>query len=545
MDVPAAGGHTDLSMSDWAPGSYRIRDFARLVEGFHAGGRPWRKLDKSTWRIESPGPLHISYTVYGFEPTPRTNLIDSEHALLNGPPTFLRAEGFEREPHRVEFETGWNAVCALPRAGAAWVAQDFESLLDAPFLLGRFRRVRFRSAGRPHEFVVHGPGNFDLDLLARETGRLVREAARLFDGVPYDRYLFLLRTFPGSGGGLEHSNSCVLQTGPLEFRPREKLDRFLGLVAHEYFHAWNVKRIFPAALRPPRYDREAYTRLLWWFEGGTSYFATVLLVRSGVWSPARFYRHLERAIQNDEATPGHRVEALSEASFHAWTHLYQPNERTLNVQSSYYDLGELACLVLDLELRRATGHRASLDTVVRRLWDDYGKKGKGMHEGDLEDVVVDEGGRSFRRFFRHHIEGIRPLPLAQVLSEAGLEIRRRIPKGADLGIRVEKQGEKVVVQNVLAGSPAEEAGLSARDEIVAVDGYRASPETWERIIEEGEPGSRFRLTLFRAGVLREVRVGSRKRNPEITLRPRKALLTSQKAFLSRWLRRSGKELLNP
>lgn len=538
------GAHVDLVMPVWIPGSYKVRDFSRNVQEFNAGRLAWKKLDKNTWRVETEGrdSIEVSYAVYAHELTVRTSHVDSDHAYLNGPSVFLYVDGRRAEPHSLSIRAGrWSVAAGLAKRGSQYEASSYDALVDCPIEVSAFSRKTFRVRGRLHEFVAHGAGNFDLGRLTSDTSKIVMQASKIFGKLPYDRYVFLLHTHPTVGGGLEHSNSCSLQTSPLAFRPRESYERVLNLIAHEFFHLWNVKRIIPANLWPFRYDAESYTELLWVMEGVTSYYSPILCSRAGLLPAKSYFKYLAKKIQAYREKPGRLVQSLAESSFNTWIHLYQPSEHSINAQISYYEKGELVGLLLDLELRR---RGASLDQVMRRLFHEFAMKGRGVGESDVQAIVEEVGGSSFRSFFRDYVHGVKELPFEAVLRSMGLELAKvpgKDESGSNgskpyLGILLQKQPEKVVVQNVLTGTPAAKAGLSAFDEIVAVDGIKATPDVWDRQIGEREPGSEIEITLFRHHVLRQVTVKlGRQDAVEYKLAPVKNLSARHKKAQKAWL----------
>jgi predicted metalloprotease with PDZ domain len=515
----------------WTPGSYLVREFARHVEGFAAedgAGRPLRvdRIDKHRFRVDSRGAerVVVRYAVYANDLSVRTSHVDGTHAFLNGANVFCFVPGRQWGRHEVELVLphGWHASTALDGGPTRFTARDYDELADSPFEIGAHRVARFEALGKAHEIAVWGRGNLDLDRLVVDARRIVEAAGGLMGGLPYDRYLFILHLVDKRRGGLEHERSTALQVGRMGFQPRKAYEETLGLVAHEFFHLWNVKRLRPAAFKPFDYGREQYTRLLWWFEGATSYYENVILARAGLLPPRRWLALLGQAFTALERTPGARKMSLEEASLTAWVKYYRPDENTPNSAISYYLKGELVAFALDLALRAAG---RSLDDLLRLLYARYAGDGEGtgLPEDGVERAVAEligEGGA--REFFDRYVRGTEPLePAFDVL---GLVLHRRpaaspedkggapaekadegAPKAGWLGATL-SAGPRLEVTWVAEGSPAHAAGLYAGDEIVAEDGFRTDRAgLWARQVERG-PGGRLRLTVFRRDELLEVEV---------------------------------------
>jgi predicted metalloprotease with PDZ domain len=516
----------ELALPVWTPGSYLVREFARHLEGVEAEDGQGRKLaverlDKQRFRVATGGAERavVRYRVYANELTVRTCHLDGTHGYLNGAAVFLCAPGREREPHVLEIAPpeGWSVATALPGGPTTFTARDYDELADSPVEIGRHRIVTFTALGKPHEIAVWGRGNLDEGRLADDARRVVEALGGLMGGLPYERYLFILHLTEKRKGGLEHASSATLNVGRMQFFPRDQYEETLGLFAHEFFHLWNVKRMRPAALVPFDYAREQYTRLLWWFEGATSYYEALALARAGVVDARKHLRNLGRALTQLERTPGARKMSVEEASFLAWVKLYRPDENSVNSAISYYLKGELVAFALDLALRRAG---SSLDALLRTLYQRY--EGRGLPEAGVEEAAAELlGADAARRFFDRHVRGTEPIELD--LELVGLRLRRRPAQAFDdrggapakngderpapgwLGVEL-APGPKLAVASVREGSPAHRAGLYAEDELVAEDGFRVDRAAlWDRLCERGPSGT-LRLTVFRRDELVEVRV---------------------------------------
>lgn len=538
LELDRPGDAPVLALPVWTPGSYLVREFARHVEAVSAddgAGRtlPVERLDKQRFRVAARGAARavVRYRVYANDLTVRTAHLDGSHGYFNGAALLLQAEDRAGEPHDLEVlaPPGWRVATALdgphgafaegePPAGAPWTfrARDYDELVDSPVELGTHRVARFEALGRPHAIAVYGRGNVELERFTGDVRRIVETLGAMMGGLPYDRYLFLLHLADKRRGGLEHLRSTTLNVSRHGFFPREAYEETLALVAHEYFHLWNVKGLRPAALTPYRYAQEQYTKLLWWFEGATSYYDALTLTRAGLAEAKRHLRHLGEALTSLERTPGAAKTSVEEASFLAWIKLYRPDENTPNSTISYYLKGELVALALDLALRRA-GH--SLDALVRLLVERHAAQG-GLPEDGVERAAAELlGADRARAFFDRHVRGTAPLELD--LEVLGLRLRRRPAHGLDdkggtpprpsaaragfLGAAL-ASGPKLTVQWVREGSPAWRAGLYADDEIVAEDGFRVDRGALGQRLEERGPGGTLRLTVFRRDELVEVPV---------------------------------------
>lgn len=517
LTVPRPALRQVLTLPVWIPGSYLVREFARHLSALKArqGGRDCtvEQTDKARWVVSCDGrsSLRVSYRAYAFDTSVRAAYLDPRRGFFNGTGMCLRVEGREHEPHRVELASlprGWDAataMTALPGRRRRYLSADYDELVDHPFELGRFWRGSCNARGVEHHLVVAGawPG-FDSRRLLADVQRLCEHQIAFWHGggpkarPPFGRYVFLLNLAEDGHGGLEHRASTALLSS------RRNLPRvgaagtddgyvdLLGLMSHEYFHAWHVKRLKPREFERIDYARENYTRLLWFFEGATSYYDDLLLLRAGLIDSPRYLRLLAKTINAVQATPGRYAHSVAEASFEAWIKYYRPDENSPNATVSYYAKGALVALALDLSLRAQGG---SLDAVMRRLWQT--SRGGAINEADLAAALQHVGGRSYERELRRWVHGVHELPLAELLAAMAIEVSDE-PAGfaASLGLRLaEGPITGVQVKTVLAGGAAARAGLSAGDELVAVDGWRLrkldDALAWLRA------GQAFELTLVR------------------------------------------------
>jgi predicted metalloprotease with PDZ domain len=533
-------GTTDLVLPVWTPGSYKIRDFAQHVLSFQTV-HPFTKVDLHTWRVRCPaGRLRASWTCYAHELSVRTSWIDDSHAHLMLTNLLMFPEGRKDEPCALEVRApkGWKTACSLDPAGPRrFVAPDYDTLVDAPvFSAARMRAFEFRVRGKPHRFVWSGDTNLDVARARRDIPRIVEAECRAMKVVPYKRYLFiLLLSDDGKGGGLEHLSSTSLMMPRWGLRPDEKHKRFMSLVAHEFFHLWNVKRIRPAALGPFDYGRENFTRLLWAMEGVTTYYDRHFLVRAGLLTPADYLKRLSEDIEKHLETPGRTVQSLADASFDAWIKFYNPGEHSPNATISYYEKGALVSLLLDLYLRWKTKGKRCLDDVLRALWKEYAAHGIGFPERRYEEVCSEVAGTRMDGFFDRFIRGTGELDFAQYFAAVGIRLDRGADGKAWIGLKAEKKEGRTMIATVFDGSPAAKAGLSAGDELIALGGHKVDLDTWEKRLEERKAGERIDVTVFRGSRILTHRVKIGRRNPSVRLRRMTAATASQKALYKSWL----------
>jgi predicted metalloprotease with PDZ domain len=494
LTLPDPAPEQIVSLPVWIPGSYLVREFARHLSALSArqGSRACavEPLDKTTWRVrcQGRGALTLRWRVYAFDTSVRAAFVDERRGFFNGTSLLLRAHGREHEPHRLRIGRlgpGWSVATAMTAVGTGrgkWFeAAGYDELVDHPVALGAFWRGEFVAAGVPHELVVVGaPPGFDGPRLLDLTQRICRETIAFWHGEdgskpPFGRYVFLLHAAEEGYGGLEHRASTALTIArrDLPRRGDEALGdgqvTLLGLISHEYFHAWSVKRLKPAEFARLDLERENYTRLLWFFEGFTSYYDDLLLRRAGLIDAARYLKLVAKAINAVATTPGRRLQSVAEASFDAWNKYYRADENTPNATVSYYQKGALIALALDLRLRR---RGASLDAVMRRLW--RGSGGGPIGEDEIAAALRAVGRRSFAPELAQWVHGRDDLPLAEALAEFGISWRtERAGWAASLGLRLnEGPVTGVQVKSVLDGSAAAAAGVSAGDELLAIDGWR-------------------------------------------------------------------------
>lgn len=505
-----------LKMPVWTPGSYLIREYARHVQNFgvtDSAGKPlrWEKINKNTWQIETGGSRELvaSYKVYANELTVRTNELNSEHAFWNNAALLMFPDGRLSAPSTVSVKPfgNWKVATGLPKVSGranTFRAENYDVLYDSPFEVSDFKEITFRVRGVPHRFVVTGEGNYDLQRVAEDTAKIAEEATKIFGELPVENYLFILNL--RGRGGLEHLNSTALQWNRFNFKPRANYLGFLALVAHEYFHLWNVKRIRPDALGPFDYENENYTKLLWVAEGITAYYEAVLLRRAGLITADEFLSGKAAMIRSLQTRPGRFETSLEEASLDAWIKYYRQDENAINNQVSYYDKGEIVAMMLDIEIRSRSGGRRSLDDVMRYLYTDFAKKNRNFTPDDFQKTAERAAGGSLAEFFSKYVRGESEIDYNAIVNGVGLRLKASEPnKGAPyIGADLAEDAGRLTVKAVPADSPAYQQGLNVNDQIVAIDGYRAGTSFLQTYLNEKEPGDRVRLTIFRFDKLQEI-----------------------------------------
>ena len=545
----------DMVMPVWTPGSYLVREFGRHVQDFEArdaAGRAlaWTKTNKNTWRVETAGAreVRVRYSVYANELTVRTSELNDRHAFWNNANLLMYPDGYLGAPStlRVEPFGDWKIATglpAVPNSPNTFRAEDFDVLYDSPFLVSNFKTLSFDVRGVPHRVVVDGEGDYDPERLRRDAQRITEAAAEVVGEIPYRDYTYMLMLAPARGGGLEHTNSTALILRRFGFSTAEDWLAVHTLFAHEIFHVWNVKLIRPDALGPFDYTRENYTRLLWVAEGVTNYYESLLVRRAGLVSDRRYLGLMAQEIQKLQETPGRLEQSLEEASFDAWVEYYRPDENTVNTNVSYYDKGAIVSLLLDLEIRRRSDGARSLDDVMRTLYRDFYKKGRNYTSEDFQRAAEAAAGGSLEEFFRRYVRGREELDYDASLAWVGLRLDttsdasgRPAPSVADLGAAFEEKDGRLNVKNVPAGTPAYEQGLTAADQVVAVDGYRATLAFLNERLSDKRPGEQLALTVFRGDELRtlNIKLGSRAA-AAYRIVPLAAVTEQQKRNYQAWL----------
>jgi predicted metalloprotease with PDZ domain len=540
-----------LQLPAWIPGSYLIRDFARHIVDIRAeceGQVTYlQKKDKSTWQVgKVAGVLTVYYRVYAYDLSVRGAYLDTTRGFFNGSSVCLAVVGQEAQRCEIILNKPigkayqhWKVATTLPRLQdkqdgfGTYYAGNYDELIDHPVELGVFNSATFRACDVLHEVVIAGRHTVDYPRLLQDIEKICTYQIRFFgEPAPFKSYVFLIMVTGSEYGGLEHRNSAALMCRRDDLpQPRQKCvtegyHQLLGLISHEYFHAWNVKRMKPQAFAPYTLNQENYTRLLWAFEGITSYYDELTLVRTGLISVQAYLNSLSKMISSVLYPPGSAVQSLEEASFDAWIKYYRQNENSPNSLVSYYSKGAVVALLLDATIRQETAGVLSLDTVMQALWQRYGKDfattGQGIAESAWEKLAQEITGVDLQAFFTQTLRQTKALPLQQTLAYLGIEYQERMAAHAEdkggewqkqtqpapigLGIKYKADAIGVCITHVLTDSPAEAAGLAPGDVLLAMEGIQITPAKLEKALALYESEQTITFHLFRRDELMKVAV---------------------------------------
>lgn len=523
--------YIDVKMPVWAPGSYLVREFAKNVEGFkaHAAGKAVKaeKVDKNTWRVYNAkaGAVKINYRVYAFEVSVRTSYIDDSHAFLSSTGIFMYPEGMIKSPSTVKIVPfkGWSKVSTglEPVKGQQFTyhAADFDILFDSPIEVGNQDIFEFTAAGVRHEVAMVGGGNYDKERLKVDMAKVVEASTAIYDENPNKHYTFIVHHFQKGGGGLEHMNSTVLGASRDQYTSERGYIGFLNLVAHEYYHLWNVKRLRPVALGPFDYDKENYTTNLWISEGFTAYYENKIMLNAGLIDPETFANNLVTAVANVENTPGAKVQTVAEASFDAWIKFYRPNENSSNTTISYYSKGEVIGLLMDLEIAKATKGAKSLDDVMKAMYLQGKTTKRGYTDAEFKAMVEKISGISFTDFYAKYVNGTHPAEYQKYLGYAGIKVKNE-NEGTSIpyvGIASRNVDGGVFITAVSRNSAAWVDGLNVNDQVMSVDGVPVEAGVERMPVITGKKvGDVVKFQVVRDGLPRTFSV-TLKANPNIKL----------------------------
>jgi predicted metalloprotease with PDZ domain len=551
--------HVDLQLASWIPGSYMIREFARNVGAVQAKhvysnqSLPIKKITKNTWRVQLNSTeldaakkaalrtrnnrVEIEYEVYAWDFSVRAAHLDQHHGFFNPTSLCLAILGQTHVPcllelekpsgtrgatlisneksHGAEHFDTWKVATTMPHAKVdrhgwgRYQALNFDELIDHPVEMGDFQEVKFFVLGVPHRAVFTGDCKVDLARIAQDLTKICEAQIRFFEPIsgraPFDEYLFMTHVSTDGYGGLEHRSSTALHcgrddlpyVGMKETTPAYR--KFLGLCSHEYFHAWNVKRIKPASFTPYDLDQENYTSLLWIFEGFTSYYDDLFLLRAGCITLEEYLDFLAKTITSVVDQPGRLKQSVAQSSFDSWIKYYRQDENSPNSLISYYTKGSLVALCLDLSIRIRTAHKYSLDDVMRALW----SLGHGLGEHEFPSIVKQSTGCDLADDIQAWAYGTNELPLKQLLEAVGYSCLTKYEAAPDLGLKLTTRGSEFFISVVFSNRPGHLAGLSAQDIVVAFDGLRLNETGLKNLLGRKQVGDTIKISFFRQDSLHE------------------------------------------
>lgn len=517
--VPTNGRpEVELMMAVWTPGSYLVREYARNVEAVTAAAQDGRALavqksDKNRWRTATGGApsVDVRYRVYARAMSVRTSWIETDFAMLNGAPTFMTLADGTARPHEVVIQParGWRisvtGLAEMSGGGHRYRAPDFDTLVDSPIVVGNPAVYEFTVDDKKHYLVNTGEaGVFEGARAAKDLETIVREHRRMWRTLPYDKYVFfnMLTLVTGGGGGIEHKNSTMLMASRWATRTRRSYLGWLELASHEFFHAWNVKRLRPVELGPFNYEDEVLTRSLWMAEGVTDYYGELAVYRAGLSTREEYLDALSKQIEGLQGAPGRLVQSVEQASFDAWINYYRPNENSANASVSYYTKGVVLGFLQDARIRAATEGAKSLDDVMRVAFERF-SGARGYTPEELRAVAEQVAGISLASFWGQAVEGTSELDYREALETFGLRLRPVEAPRADrpgrawLGMSTRNDAGRLVVSQVRRGTPAYGAGLNVGDEILAMNGFRVRADQLATRFDQYKPGDKVALLVAR------------------------------------------------
>jgi predicted metalloprotease with PDZ domain len=505
----------------WAPGSYLVREFSRhlnQVKAYSLQGAalPVIKKTKNAWEIDLKGQTAfvVKYEVYAFELSVRTSFLDETHGFVSGPSMFMYLDGHKEtggellvQPHASfkHISTGLSLKSDVKQGNnQTFTFDNYDQLVDCPIEIGNQYEFEFEAVGVKHTVAMYGEGNFDPERLKEDMAKIVEEETKVVGVNPNKRYVFIVHNVVGGDGGLEHCNSTVLSVDRWTYDGSNYMN-FLNLVAHEYFHLWNVKRIRPIELGPFNYDQEVYTNYLWVMEGFTSYYDELILRRCGFYAQEEMLKKIQIAVNYVESSVGARVQPVAHASFDAWIKAYRPNENSSNTTMTYYSRGLIIAAVLDAMIIKQSNGKECLDHLMKDLYETYYVgKNRGFTDAEFKACLVKHTGQDMAEFFLKYIDGTEVIPYSMYFLPLGVEVSDVGGVKPVFGANVSEEGGKVIIKSIRSNSSAEDAGLSVNDEIIACMNYRVDKPMLDALMNGAAVGDEFELTISRDQLMRKV-----------------------------------------
>lgn len=524
-----------------------IREFARQVQNTEALSSSGKKLDihktrKNHWEVntKSENSFTIKYKVYCNELTVRTSEITNEHAFINCSNVFISAKGMESEKCsvRINPHTTWKTISTgLEKIGDnLYEAENYDILADSPIEIGNQKVLEFEIQNIKHYIALVGRGNYDSEKLINDFKRIAEAQINFFGGIPYKHYTFIVELVENNGGGLEHLNSFAVQFPRFSFIDEKSYKEFLGLVSHEFFHLWNVKRIRPIELGPFDYDNENYTTGLWVSEGWTSIYDNIFIRRCGVLDNKDYYQFIEKEINDIMKYQGRFNQSLFESSYDTWIKFYRQDENSKNSQVSYYTKGALVALMLNIEIITSTNCQKSLDDALKTLWDDYKKNtATGFTNERVKEICETLAGKDLTDFWNKYLMGLDELPIFEYLNKAGLEVKNANEGITSLDIDTKFENCRLIIVKAYDGGSAYAAGLTSNDEIIALNGVRVNNITYDKRLNDYKPGDNVNVLINRKGLIEEIDVKVIPSIPKYEISEMENMTDEQRKVLNKWL----------
>ena len=510
----------EIKMPVWAPGSYLIREFSRNVNQVFAFDENKNavktvKTAKNTWQLQNASKgkkIIIKYEVYAFELSVRTSFLDLTHGFVSGSGVFMYVSSYQNLAGQLEI-TPYHEFkvisTTLPKSKIS-VSTDssklfdfsnYDHLVDCPIEIGNQVEFQFMAAGVKHTVAMYGDGNYDIEKLKVDMPKVIEEESVVFGENPNKEYLFIVHNVVNGQGGLEHMNSTTLSVNRWSYADSDYIG-FLNLVAHEYFHLWNVKRFRPIELGPFNYDKENYTSLLWVMEGFTSYYDELIMRRAGFVSQEEFISKIQNAINYVEGSVGSRVQSVAHSSFDAWIKAYRPNENSSNTTMTYYSRGQIIAAIFDVLIVDKYKGKKCLDDFMRSVYTKYAKElNRGISDQEFKMELEKFLEMDLTTFYAKYIDGTEIIPYGEYFSKVGIDVAYIGSKKPSFGASVRQEGGNVIVKSVRSGSSAEKAGISVNDEIIACNGFRVEQGSLEGTMNALKENEQVELLINRDDIL--------------------------------------------
>lgn len=507
--------YIDFKLPTWAPGSYLIREFSRFVEDFKAEHSrtelKTEQISKNTWRVytNNQSSVTVKYKVYAYELSVRTSFVDDSHAYFNGTSIFMYVDDLKQKDGKVKFvphANFKNIATSLPQDGDKWnyTFPNYDILVDSPIEIGNHKEFEFTAAGTLHKVAMYGEGNFNIDKLKTDMAKVCEEATKVFGVNPNKEYTFIIHNLTHGSGGLEHLSSTTLQVNRWTY-DEANYAGFLSLVAHEYFHLWNVKRVRPMALGPFDYENENYTHLLWVMEGFTSYYENLILYRAGIITADDLINKMKGKISYVETAPGGKVQSATDASFNAWIKAYRPHENSGNTTISYYSKGATLALMLEFEIINNTNGEKSLDDAMQLLYNEYFlKKKRGFTDDEFQQAVEKIAGKSLANFFDNNVFKPETVDYATRFNYVGLDFKTIETKGSSPSLGIGLSGDKIT--SITTGSAAYLSGLNVNDKIIAINNYDVDGGGISKLLSQYNIDDEIDVLISRDNLIRTIKV---------------------------------------